>query len=345
MDFSELSLSTPSIPVGYSRLVARTLGLVEKNLHLLLANTQLNTSDLLRDDTSITGTQQIRILSNALDVSGDEAFGLHFGQNLIPPTHGPLGFLVHSSSNLIDAMEAFTNFLPLRMNLTQMDISTSPEWLECHFHANPQINDKIYRLVIEALSLGVFAITEFILGRPLTEGHLQLLYPAPNYKAQYRRFYPCEVHFSASSNTLRIPIALINTPNASAEHNNYEYALNQCKSLLDQLNEGQLDTKTKVRKLLLSHPNHQLSEDAVAATMFISKRTLARRLNTENTGFREVRDDVLSSLASGYLLDTHLSVDAIASLLNYHDSSNFRRAFKRWHTMPPEKFRSKHKAQ
>jgi len=345
MDFSELSLSTPSIPIGYSRLVARTLGLVEKNLHLLLANTQLNTSDLLRDDTSITGTQQIRILSNALDVSGDEAFGLHFGQNLIPPTHGPLGFLVHSSSNLIDAMEAFTNFLPLRMNLTQMDISTSPEWLECHFHANPQINDKIYRLVIEALSLGVFAITEFILGRPLTEGRLQLIYPAPNYQAQYQRFYPCEVHFGANSNSLRIPIGLINTPNASAEHNNYEYALNQCKSLLDQLHVGHLDTKTKVRKLLLSHPNHQLSEDAVAATMFISKRTLARRLNAENTGFREVRDDVLSSLATGYLLDTQLSVDAVAGLLNYHDSSNFRRAFKRWHTMPPEKFRSKHKAQ
>ena len=343
MDFSELSLSTPSIPIRYSRLVARTLGLVEKNLHLLLPNTHLHTSDLLRDDTSITGAQQIRILSNALDISGDEAFGLYFGQNLIPSTHGPLGFLVHSSSNLIDAMEAFTNFLPLRMNLTKMDISTSPDWLECHFHAHPQIEEKIYRLVIEALSLGVFAITEFILGRPLTEGHLQLNYPAPNYQAQYHQFYPCPIHFSANSNSLRIPIGLIHTKNASAEHNNYEYALSQCKNLLDQLHVGHQDTKTKVRKLLLSHPNHQLSEDAVAATMFISKRTLARRLNNENTGFRQVRDDVLSSLATAYLLDTQLSVDAIASLLNYHDSSNFRRAFKRWHGIPPEQYREKNK--
>ncbi|SVD29225.1 uncharacterized protein METZ01_LOCUS382079, partial [marine metagenome] len=72
---------------------------------------------------------------------------------------------------------------------------------------------------------------------------------------------------------------------------------------------------------------------------FISKRTLARRLQTENTSFRELKDELQVSLAIDYLRDTGLSVEAVAVLLNYHDSSSFRRAFKRWTAMTPQQFR------
>ena len=59
------------------------------------------------------------------------------------------------------------------------------------------------------------------------------------------------------------------------------------------------------------------------------------------TSFRKIRDLILSKQASNYLLDSELSVDAIATLLNYHDSANFRRAFKRWFNMSPSAYRLK----
>ena len=92
---------------------------------------------------------------------------------------------------------------------------------------------------------------------------------------------------------------------------------------------------------MLAHPLSQLSEENVAAALFISKRTLARRLKQEGVSFREIKDSILSKQASSYLLETELSVDAIASLLNYHDSANFRRAFKRWFNIPPNNYRLK----
>ena len=78
-----------------------------------------------------------------------------------------------------------------------------------------------------------------------------------------------------------------------------------------------------------------------AAQLFISKRTLARRLRAEGTGFRQIRDEIISQQATGYLRDSHMSVEAIAALLNYHDSANFRRAFKRWFQVSPDQYRQR----
>ena len=92
---------------------------------------------------------------------------------------------------------------------------------------------------------------------------------------------------------------------------------------------------------MLSYPLGQLSEEDLAAALFINKRTMARRLAKEHTSYRQIRDRILAEQASGYLRDSQLSIEAIASLLNYHDCANFRRAFKRWFDLSPSAYRRK----
>ena len=90
---------------------------------------------------------------------------------------------------------------------------------------------------------------------------------------------------------------------------------------------------------MLSHPLGTLSEEDAAATLFMSKRTLARRLEQEGTAYRQIRDKILAQQASSYLRNSDISIDAIAALLNYHDNANFRRAFKRWFQVSPNEYR------
>jgi AraC-like DNA-binding protein len=71
----------------------------------------------------------------------------------------------------------------------------------------------------------------------------------------------------------------------------------------------------------------------------MSKRTLARKLKRENSSFRQIREEVLSRQAASYLCDSQMSVEAIATLLNYHDTASFRRAFKRWFGLTPDQYR------
>ena len=57
-------------------------------------------------------------------------------------------------------------------------------------------------------------------------------------------------------------------------------------------------------------------------------------------GYREIRDALFAELAASHLRQSELSVEAIAALLGYHDSANFRRAFRRWYGLSPSEFRA-----
>jgi AraC-like DNA-binding protein len=134
---------------------------------------------------------------------------------------------------------------------------------------------------------------------------------------------------------------LLTTANATADHENYDMALQQCQQMLNQLPKERATTADRVKAYMLTHPPGQLSEDAVAAAMFITKRTLARRLAKEDCSYRQLRDEIFASLAARYVRDSALSVESIAGLLGYHDSANFRRAFKRWFGVTPSQYREK----
>ena len=109
--------------------------------------------------------------------------------------------------------------------------------------------------------------------------------------------------------------------------------------MLARLQSREPDYRTRLKKMMLSHPPGTLCEEEAAAALVMSKRTLARKLKQENSGFREIREEILSRQATGYLLDSQMSVEAIAALMNYHDTASFRRAFKRWFGVPPEQYR------
>ena len=329
----------PTIPVAYPRLIARQLGLQEKDLGRLTAGTELDGAALLDDATLLTRDQLLQTVRNAVRLSRDAAFGLKIGQALTPPTHGQLGFVANTSPTLGTAITAYRRFLPGRVSFTHLRLEHRASTLVCHLDVDFPRDVEVYPSVIEAFALSLLSLVSHVLGRPLKEGLLCLDYPAPAYLRRYRRYVACPVQFAAGECALHVPAALLDTPNVTADHVSHRIAMQQCEILVRELEEPADATSRKVKQLLLSHPGGQLSEERVAAALFISKRTLARRLGREGKGYRQLRDEVLSSLAAGYLRDTKLSVDAIAGLLAYHDSANFRRAFKRWFERTPETFR------
>jgi AraC-like DNA-binding protein len=79
--------------------------------------------------------------------------------------------------------------------------------------------------------------------------------------------------------------------------------------------------------------------EELANTHNMSERTLRRRLAEEETSYRDLLDEVRSHLAREYLRDTPLTVVDIASLLGFEDVANFRRAFRRWTGLAPQKYR------
>jgi len=333
--------SKADIPTNYSRLIARELGLSARQLPRLLRGTGIGASQFLNDDSLLTPAQQIRILRNALALSGQPEFGLRLGERLTPSTHGAMGFAVCSSPDLLTALQAFHSFMPTRAGFIHLQLQQAEDCTECLFDFQVALDEDVARCLADTVVKAFFAAGEFIVGRPLHEAEVCFAHPAPAYRAIYPEYLPGPIHFGCDQLKIRFPMALCRMPNVSANSENFSLALQQCESMLARLQTREPDYRTRLKKMMLSHPPGRLCEEEAAAALFMSKRTLARKLKQEHSSFRRIRDEILSRQADHYLHDGQLSVEAIASLLNYHDSASFRRAFKRWFGCPPEQYRQR----
>ncbi|GAA4095282.1 AraC family transcriptional regulator [Zhongshania borealis] len=328
------------IPTTYSRIIARVLGLYERDLGRLLRGTQLPNSILLPgDDTHINVQQQISIVENAQDIIGDRQFGLKFGSQLLPSTHGALGYLILSSPDLKTALDSFIDYLPFRIPFIRVSISSDSEYMICTLELLIRPSERVTSILHECFSLIIQAVVESVLGRPLLTGLATFTHPTPSYHEHYREYIHSPTLFGQVSTSYQIPLVLANAVNASVDPDSYALAKKQCHKLLRNLPVNRISTADQVRRLILSTPMGTLKEDDVAKALFTSKRTLSRRLAREGSSYRAITEKVLSELAIRHLAEKGLSIDKIALMLGYSDAAAFRKAFHRWYEKSPSEYR------
>lgn len=337
------NLETANIPSTYARMIGRELGLNIRELPQLLQFTQLNTEQLLQDETLLTARQLVQILQNSVALSEHSDFGLRLGKRLTPTTHGAMGFLVNSSPNLLMALKAFKEFIPTRISFARLSLEYTQDSVNIALHFDIQLSEQVHRILAETCAVILYECAEFIVGRAIDEAKIFFAHSEPDYSQNYADYLSGSYFFSSDEIKVEFPLSLCNIPNASANQDSYMLAMRQCESMLQQLKAAPQSYIYDIQKMMLSSSLHELNEEQIAAALFMSKRTLARKLAQDGTSFREIRDSILSRQASSYLLESDLSVDAIATLLNYHDSANFRRAFKRWFDLPPSEYRFQNK--
>ncbi|GAB1423622.1 hypothetical protein MASR2M16_08560 [Thauera terpenica] len=100
---------------------------------------------------------------------------------------------------------------------------------------------------------------------------------------------------------------------------------------LNQLTQMSRRFSLKVRDYLRKElANGEISKRGTASAMYMTERTLLRRLKDEGTTFQEILDQLREQLAYEYLHQANLTVQDVSSLLGFSDASTFSRAFKRW---------------
>lgn len=99
--------------------------------------------------------------------------------------------------------------------------------------------------------------------------------------------------------------------------------------------------KVRVRNALLDMlPSGQTSADDLARRLFVSRRTLQRRLGEEGTSFKEILANVREELARHYISSSDLPYGQISFLLGYEDPNSFFRAFQSWTGVTPNSLRN-----
>ena len=161
------------IPSSYSRIVARELGLMERDLPRLLRGTGLPVDILLPgDETRLSGRQQLRILDNGRRMLDTPEFGLRLGQRLGPSAHGPLGYLALSSPDLITALESLRDYLPVRVSLVELEVALEAAWLNCTLRIRVQANPDEAAYAAARAAGDPLVYEYFDMGVPETSGNV-----------------------------------------------------------------------------------------------------------------------------------------------------------------------------
>ena len=136
----------------------------------------------------------------------------------------------------------------------------------------------------------------------------------------------------AKQNEVIFSMKDLKKPFLTANNIMVEYLEPQLKQKLAEMESETLETFTDrvQKKLFQLIPGGQFSLENIAEEFGISTRTVQRNLAVENIKFNQIVKSVQKIMAFNYLESKELSIEEIAYLVGYTETSSFYRAFKGW---------------
>ena len=136
----------------------------------------------------------------------------------------------------------------------------------------------------------------------------------------------------ARQNEIIFSMKDLKKPFLTANNIMVEYLEPQLKQKLAEKESETLETFTDrvQKKLCQLIPSGQSSLENVVEEFGISARTVQRNLDVENIKFNQVVKNVQKIMTLNYLESKELSIEEIAYLVGYTETSSFYRAFKGW---------------
>ena len=191
--------------------------------------------------------------------------------------------------------------------------------------------------LVERNSAATQAFICDVMGTSIPFNAVRFRHPRPTDITRHTALFGIEPTFDAPDNALCFDAAHLDLPLPQANEwvaRSYEAA---CRELVGR-HRARAGIAGAVRDALIRRSGALLSFPEVATELGMSVRTLARKLDAEQSSFRALADEVRQAQAEE-LLSTGLTTEQVAQRLGYAETSSFIRAFRRWTGRAPQTYR------
>ncbi|WP_222932756.1 AraC family transcriptional regulator [Nocardia yunnanensis] len=305
-----------------------------------LAGAGLAAEAVIDSNAEVTARQEVAVVRNLLARFGNEpGLGVEAGSRYHISVYGPWGLALLASRTLRDAVDIALRHIELAFAFGQLSFEESAGEGFLRFD-DGEVPEDVRAFLTERVMTGIQMIGRelFSMGVPLRR--LSFRHPAPADTARYREAFGIEPAFGAARNEIVFDGAYLDVPLPRAN----EWARSACEQMCRDLltrRHARTGVAGLVRDLLVRNPGEIPDQAAVAAELFVSPRTLSRRLNEEGTSFRALLDEVRQALSEELLDHTPMTTEQVAARLGYAEAASFIRAFRRWQGCPPQEYRAR----
>jgi AraC-like DNA-binding protein len=322
-------MNTDQIRAPTAQWLIKQLGEMGIEAYRLLEGTRLENGWLDSEESFITYPDYIRLIRNALDITKDGALGLKLGQTVNLAMFGAFGYALMSSKTLKDAADVFLKYQDLPGQLTRISTKQSDsEWV-LQFEPLYPFEDQVLVYAMEEVLSTTYYGMNFLVNQEVDLTEICLIYPAPEHARLYEEMYHCPVRFMASGNYMRLDARFSSLPVFTANRSVYEYCTKFCEEMLKGLKKSD-QFVDQIRNIIMTSLGRFLKIGEMAKELGMSTRSLNRRLQERNTSYKKIMNEVRSDLSKRYLENTNFSIDQIADLVGFTETTAFRKAFKKW---------------
>jgi len=180
-------------------------------------------------------------------------------------------------------------------------------------------------------------LAEAVHGSRMAELSIGFPFAAPAWAERLEAALPYRCRYGGIRLVFEFDTGSLEQPSVTMDPGIHADAIRECERQLAAMRKTTLSDR--VRLYLRSREDRWPSLEEVAGFFNVSARTVIRRLKTEGCTFQQLLDELRAERSAWYLRNTSLSVEEIASRMGYLDTTNFSRAFRRWHRMTPTEAR------
>ena len=268
----------------------------------------------------------------AAELSGDPFFGLR-GAEFFRPAHlGALGFAWLASSSMRTAFQRLSRYARVIQEKLSVELSEDDAYFYIRIDASVPFQFEAIREDGQLAAMLKFC--RIISGSNFNPARVCFRQQQPANAGYYYELFRCPIEFGAEQTIFVIDLEAVDKRLTGSndelaklnEHIVVKYLAHQeRKDIVNQVKAGIIDGLA----------NGAVTEKSVAEALYTTPRNLHRKLQKEDTSFKQLLTDVRQDLAKQYIQDRSKTLTEISYMLGFSEVSSFSRAYKGWTGKPP----------
>jgi AraC-like DNA-binding protein len=277
-----------------------------------------------------------RIRAQAVKICGDEAIGLRSAKVYLASQFGALGYAWQASLTIRKACLRLERFVRIVNDKAVVVVEDRDDCMVVTLRLD------VPSLCESVRDDGALAMVARMCRLISSEGFriqaVNFKHAPPADIKPYFEFFGCQLNFEQKYNQLLIPLSFADETLVGAHP---ELAVLNDQVVIRRLAlMDRNDIVARVQAALLDQmPNGTVSDDSIAESLYMSVRTMHRKLTEVDSNFRTLLVEMRRSLAEQYILDNSLTLTEISLLLGFSEPSSFSRAYKSWTGTAPSEAR------
>jgi AraC-like DNA-binding protein len=323
-----------SATTGVLDLIDRNKGDADR----ILGEVRLRPQDIADPYSELILAQFCKLFEAAAQLTGNDNFGLHFGESFRPQQLGVIGYAAISSPTLYSAVRNMEAFFPAHQGLSSFGLIQDGDMLWLSYAVfDPHIEQ---RRQDAELSMGMFLnIFRHALGQDWAPLEVRFEHDAPDAPQDHERVFRAPVRFGRRTNAFAFRRQDLDVRMPTQDPYLFSVIEPFLRSRVELTRKPE-DFASRVRnqiKLYLGDIPPTICE--MAKVFGISDQSFQRELRDSGITFQELVTAARKDLALHYMDDPNMPLTEVADSLGYSELSAFSRAFRGWTGMSPQRYR------